>query len=462
MEKLRRNPKRKVTEAAQNDPDNEADDLLWKACSSLTVQDIEDWQGWVELESEPAFFNTILRDLGVKHVKVQELFTMDQDSLDAVSNMSRKPVFGLVFLFQYDPAYEGEEQIHDSTTQIWFANQAPLLNIIMNSPDIELGQQLADFKEATKDLDTSLRGHRISCNKFIRSIHNSFTRRMDHLNADLCLENDYNDDRSKAKKRKAASKSRPRNKKRRASLEYGYHFIAYVPFDGHVWELDGLRSKPHEIGTENDSRSKGMSEHGTDRERVIQLFDTRALIIGPTKGNDWTTVAKPQIEARMLQYEGSQLSFNLLAVCRNSSSHLSKVIATMVAALHAIDSRMKDNTLFADVTSADEPLLRMDNDAQLAEFHLCKEDIENARLPARIETALFCPEWQIDEAYDMYQSCRDQLKSAMNDFRAELCSTDEEDRRVKNRKRDYSGALHCWAKKLAEKGILQDIIEMSS
>lgn len=40
--------------------------------------------------------------------------------------MSRKPVFGLVFLFQYDPAYEGEEQIHDSTTQIWFANQARL------------------------------------------------------------------------------------------------------------------------------------------------------------------------------------------------------------------------------------------------------------------------------------------------------------------------------------------------
>lgn len=55
MEKLRRNPKRKVTEAAQNDPDNEADDLLWKACSSLTVQDIEDWQGWVELESEPVW-----------------------------------------------------------------------------------------------------------------------------------------------------------------------------------------------------------------------------------------------------------------------------------------------------------------------------------------------------------------------------------------------------------------------
>ncbi|KAG5926135.1 hypothetical protein E4U42_003599 [Claviceps africana] len=301
----------------------------------------------------------------------------------------------------------------------------------MNAPDIELGPQLADFKDATKDLDTSLRGHRISCNKFIRSIHNSFTRRMDHLNADLCLENDYDDARSEADRKNAATKVRRRsNKKKRASLEYGYHFIAYVPCDGLVWELDGLRSKPHEIGA--------------------------------TDENDWITVAKPQIEARMLQYEGSQLSFNLLAVCRNSASHLSKVIATMVAALHAIDSRMKDNAIFVNITSADEPLLCMDNETQLAEFHLCKEDIVNARLPTRMESALSCPEWQVDEAYDMYQNFRIQLKAAMDEFRAELSSADEEDRRVKNRRRDYSGALHCWAKKLAERGVLQDIIQMSS
>ncbi|KAG5984881.1 hypothetical protein E4U55_002809 [Claviceps digitariae] len=85
MEKPRRNPKRKASEAARYDCDSEAEDLLGRACSPLTSRDIEDWQGWVELESEPAFFNTILRDLGVRHVKVQELFTMDQDSLDAVS-----------------------------------------------------------------------------------------------------------------------------------------------------------------------------------------------------------------------------------------------------------------------------------------------------------------------------------------------------------------------------------------
>ncbi|QPG93811.1 hypothetical protein C2857_002774 [Epichloe festucae Fl1] len=436
MENPRKNPKRKVSETQEHHgPDDEAADLLLRACSPLTVQDIEDWQGWVELESEPAFFNTILRDLGVRNVKVQELFTMDQDSLDAVS----KPVFGLVFLFQYDPAHQNEEQVHDSEAQIWFANQTTnnacatvaLLNIIMNAPDIELGQQLTDFKDATKNLDTSLRGHRISSNKFIRSIHNSFTRRIDHLNADLCLENDYDEAQSRAKKKASSAKARQRSGRgKRAALEYGYHFIAYVPCDGLVWELDGLRNKPQEIG--------------------------------PTNGNDWTTVARPQIEAKMLQYEGSQLSFNLLAVCRSSSSQLSQVIATMIAALRTIQSRMKSDTGFTDITSADEPLLNMHDEAQLAEFNLCKEDIENAKLPARLESALFCPEWQNDDTYDMYQSFRVQLRSAIDEFRVESFSAEEEDRRVKNRKRDYGGALHCWTKKLAEKGVLEDIIRMSS
>lgn len=164
----------------------------------------------------------------------------------------------------------------------------------------------------------------------------------------------------------------------------------------------------------------------------------------------------------MLQYEGSQLSFNLLAVCRNSSDHLSKTIASMAAALQAIDSRMKNNTAFVDITSADEPILLIDNEGQLAEYYLCQDDIDSARLPARMKSALIRPEWQIDEAYDMYRSFRAQLKSAMDEFRAELASADEEDRRVKNRKRDYGGALHCWAKKLAEKGVLEDIIRMTS
>lgn len=121
-----------------------------------------------------------------------------------------------------------------------------LLNIVMNADNLDLGERLQSFKESTKDLCTALRGHSISSNKFIRKIHNSFTRRMDQLNADLCLENDVSDSMKKTMSRKAGKQKRKSNK---TSLEeYGYHFIAYVPFGGFVWELDGLRSNPLELG----------------------------------------------------------------------------------------------------------------------------------------------------------------------------------------------------------------------
>lgn len=114
----------------------------------------------------------------------------------------------------------------------------------MNAGNLDLGEELQSFKESTKDLSTALRGHSISSNSFIRKIHNSFTRRMDHLNADLCLENEIGDSK-KTKSSKASSQSQ---KSKKAALDYGYHFVAYVPSDGYVWELDGLKSNPVKLG----------------------------------------------------------------------------------------------------------------------------------------------------------------------------------------------------------------------
>lgn len=52
MSVLRRYPKRKAIDTAQSQvevPDN----LLETACSPLAKEEVEEWQGWVELESEP-------------------------------------------------------------------------------------------------------------------------------------------------------------------------------------------------------------------------------------------------------------------------------------------------------------------------------------------------------------------------------------------------------------------------
>jgi ubiquitin carboxyl-terminal hydrolase L5 len=120
----------------------------------------------------------------------------------------------------------------------------------MNAPEVQLGDSLLHFKESTMDLNTALRGHRISSNKFIRTIHNSFTRRMDHLNADLALQNEVSDAGSKKAKTKSTSKKGKKKgqSKVKASEEYGFHFVAYVPAGGLVWELDGLKTRPLRLG----------------------------------------------------------------------------------------------------------------------------------------------------------------------------------------------------------------------
>lgn len=67
-------------------------------------------------------------------------------------------------------------------------------------------------------------------------------RRLDHLNADLCLSH---------KAERAAKRKKPvrgRRLKGRTSEETGYHFIAYVPVNGYVWELDGMKSRPTKLG----------------------------------------------------------------------------------------------------------------------------------------------------------------------------------------------------------------------
>lgn len=51
-----------------------------------------------------------------------------------------------------------------------------LLNIVMNVPKIDLGENLSAFKAETKGLKPAYRGRRLGRDDFIRNIHNSFAR----------------------------------------------------------------------------------------------------------------------------------------------------------------------------------------------------------------------------------------------------------------------------------------------
>ncbi|PFH57221.1 hypothetical protein XA68_15340 [Ophiocordyceps unilateralis] len=422
-----------------------SDNLLIEALKPLDDKDIEEWGGWAEVESEPAFFNFILNKLGVQGLAVRELLSLDHWGL----NYLPTPVHGLVFLFQYAPQLADDDDEDHDEEPVWFANQTTnnscasvaLLNIVMNAENVELGEKLQAFKDSTRDLSTPLRGNSISTNGFIRAAHNSFVRRMDQLNADLCLAWEADADNAKgpgktpAPKRvnkqstTAAPKKAPK-KTVKPDVEYSFHFIAYVPAGGFVWELDGMRTKPRRIGA-----------------------------LG---ANQWTDVAAPRIQDRIEDYGESQFGFSLLAVCRSPLLVNSGVMASGLAAIHLLRDHFQDDTDFANaLDSQPEVLLLLHDEDYLGEFGLKASDVAVAELPADAEQKMQAEIFGPEEACNLLSELAGEVCVAMAKYREEMQTAGEEADRVAGRQKDYTPALHLWMTKLAELGVLEDVIGAS-
>lgn len=65
--------------------------------------------------------------------------------------------------------------------------------------------------------------------------------------------------------------------------EDAFHFIGYVPINGRLYELDGLKEAPIDLG-------------------VIP------------EGSDWTDVVRPVLEKRMMKYSKGEIHFNLMGI----------------------------------------------------------------------------------------------------------------------------------------------------
>ncbi|PNS21262.1 Ubiquitin carboxyl-terminal hydrolase isozyme L5 [Sphaceloma murrayae] len=278
--------------------------------------DRQTWKGWVEVESEPAYFNVILRELGVEGVKIQEVLGLDDEAFA----MLPKPVNALIFLFEYQ-GNDASQQETECPGHVWFANQVPdfscasvaLLNIVNNISGLHLGPELQSFKRFTSEMAPLDRGYAIDDFEFLRGTHNSFARNCDILQANLVLKEKHEKRKAKAKADKARqtrmakkveadsqaaeSGMRRSGRKRKArvdlqaddeaegddSPEAGNHFIAYLPIGNQVWKMDGMDRFPQLVGQ-----------------------------IGDRGG--WLDLARQAIVARIQEYPEGQNAFNLMAV----------------------------------------------------------------------------------------------------------------------------------------------------
>ncbi|PGG97839.1 hypothetical protein AJ79_09075 [Helicocarpus griseus UAMH5409] len=384
----------------------------------LSKSDKERWNGFCEIESEPALFNVMLRDFGVKGVKVQEVVSLDDEMLELL----HKPVYGLIFLFRWkedDP----DKQESSCPEGIWFANQTSsyacasvaLLNIINNVDGIELGAELQHFKDFTMPFTPALRGDAIANFEFVKRVHNSFARKMDVLNTDLQLKIEATNKKSKAKKSKNQDYD---------DSEAGFHFIGFVPAKGKLWKFDGLERQPQNLGDCPD--------------------------------DNWLNLAKPDILSRMAEYEEGQIEFSILGLVKDPLIDLEAQLAVNVKCISAIDERL--SAIDLSLPKGDTATAVNGNGNGHDPFvDVTPEVIEHASVPEDLKTKYSLA------TVDELSNYREDLVSTQKGIRMMISEEQQSHRADEDyaggRRHDYGPAVHTWVRLLARKKVIEGLVD---
>lgn len=239
---------------------------------------------WTTIESDPAVFTSLIQQIGVKGVQVEELW--DLSNLEALNR--RFHLHGLIFLFKYRTDLDTTSALAvenvDAPESLFFASQVitnacatqAILGVLLNvetfgndvegeggegEPEQTIGETLEELKQFTADFPPELKGLALSNSEKIRAAHNAFAR------PEPIVEE---------------------GKRAAKNGDEVYHFVAFVHHGGRVWELDGLKPKP--------------------------------VAYGECSKENWHEVAVPAIQERIQKYASDEISFNLLAMTNEKES----------------------------------------------------------------------------------------------------------------------------------------------
>ncbi|XP_008972288.4 ubiquitin carboxyl-terminal hydrolase isozyme L5 isoform X7 [Pan paniscus] len=216
---------------------------------------------WCLMESDPGVFTELIKGFGCRGAQVEEIWSLEPENFEKL-----KPVHGLIFLFKWQPGEEpAGSVVQDSRLDtIFFAKQVinnacatqAIVSVLLNCThqDVHLGETLSEFKEFSQSFDAAMKGLALSNSDVIRQVHNSFARQQ-------MFEFDT---------------------KTSAKEEDAFHFVSYVPVNGRLYELDGLREGPIDLGACNQ--------------------------------DDWISAVRPVIEKRIQKYSEGEIRFNLMAI----------------------------------------------------------------------------------------------------------------------------------------------------
>lgn len=219
-------------------------------------------------------FTSLIENLGASGVQFEELLTLDPSELATL-----QPLYGVIFLFKYptDQPYTRTDKPldgtfdHDASSRIFFAAQTiqnacatqALLSVLLNKQDagaVDIGDRMREFRDFVIELPPEFRGEALSNSDLIREVHNSFARSSPFADE---TQNQHSGDGG----------------------EDAFHFIAYTPVGGTLYELDGLQPAPISHGPCDD-----------------ESFPSRVVDV---------------LQRRIERYGASEIRFNLLAMCRD-------------------------------------------------------------------------------------------------------------------------------------------------
>lgn len=124
--------------------------------------------------------------------------------------------------------------------------------------EVEIGGQLQDFREFAMMLPPDIRGEALSNSELIRDVHNSFAK---------------------------SSPFADETQRTGGETEDAFHFVAYTPVGGKLYELDGLQPAP--------------------------------ISHGACTAEDFPTKVMEVLQRRISRYDITEIRFNLMAMVRD-------------------------------------------------------------------------------------------------------------------------------------------------
>ena len=235
--------------------------------------------GWLELDSDPGLFTLLLEDMGVLGTQVEEIYDLQREPLVD----SGASCLGAIFLFRWIEDRRSRRKMVDEedlyvrnekeVNKMFFAQQIipnscathALISILLNCPQLELGSTLTNLRCHVAGMSPENKGLAIGNCPELAMAHNSHAV-------------------PRARRRQDRAKEHVPGT--RYTTSEAFHFVSYVPINGRLFELDGLKKFP--------------VDHG------------------PILGNDWTEKLREVITSRLGIATGGEpyhdIRFALMAV----------------------------------------------------------------------------------------------------------------------------------------------------